>query len=768
MYVKTVGPPLADIMLVGEAPGREEDRIGKPFQGAAGNQLNRGLVAAGIDRNECLIANVARERPPKNDIGFYFYDKKHTQPKERMQEWIKTLEQEIKMYRPNIVVALGDTAMWALTGLHGITKFRGYVTESTLVRRVKVLPTFHPANVMRVPKNFLPFVMDLRKALYHSAFPEIKEDKSTLVIDPDKDFFISYCEDLIKRNKIIAVDIESTRSHVNRIGIARNENFAVTLGILKGEYTCFPERDEIEIWRALSRLLEKVPQIYHNGSYDIAVLWYRNHFKCNLVHDTMIAGHVTFPECPKSLGFLASMLLDVQAWKHTADEDAPRYNALDALNTYRLFKWFEKHNCFNDTYKREISWIPTAVKLQLQGLKVDLEKRDSLMKEAKKIVKATEEEIQNVLGYPLNCNSPKQVQKCLYIDLGLPLQYKRRKSVKEARRLTSDDKALQKLAHLHPVPSLIIKERKAKKLISNFLDISVSPEGKVHTCYNVTGTELGGRWSSSKSIILPYGPGNLQNIPEAMRQIYTIPKGYVLVEGDYIQAEAVVVAYDSQDLALIRFFEEAFGMPPFIRKKSHDLHRYTASIMYDIPMDEVTSEQRKIGKRLRHAGNYGAGPDVVAAALDTTRAVAKKHIEIYYNVNPMLKAWQNNIRTELNKTRTLYNLYGRKHVFHDHFPGVYRAGFSFIPQSTVGEMLNNAMVKFDNKYGSEFNIILQLHDAFYVLAEEGKERECIEKMRECMLTPLKVHGRTMIVDVDFSISKCSWGDMEPVEIDWRK
>jgi len=107
MYIKTVGPPSAKIMLVGEAPGEQEAATGKPFVGNAGRVLSELLNLAGLTKQECLIANVARERPPGNKIAYFFEDKGMTTPKPILKEWIATLKEEIEFYRPNIVVALG-------------------------------------------------------------------------------------------------------------------------------------------------------------------------------------------------------------------------------------------------------------------------------------------------------------------------------------------------------------------------------------------------------------------------------------------------------------------------------------------------------------------------------------------------------------------------------------------------------------------------------------------------------------------------------------
>src|SRR5574343_312599 len=97
MIVNTEGPTNAKIMLVGEAPGEEEDNLGKPFVGYAGKTLDALLSQAGIARYQCLVTNVARERPPANKIHFFFEDKKCTIPKPKLVEWIAELKGEIEL-----------------------------------------------------------------------------------------------------------------------------------------------------------------------------------------------------------------------------------------------------------------------------------------------------------------------------------------------------------------------------------------------------------------------------------------------------------------------------------------------------------------------------------------------------------------------------------------------------------------------------------------------------------------------------------------------
>jgi DNA polymerase-1 len=771
VFVKTTGPVTADIMLVGEAPGEMEDRTGIPFKGRAGNTLNTLLSQAGIMRSKCLIANVARERPPANDIKHYFVDKGCKVPTSRMLEYIALLQKEIETYKPNVVVPLGNTALWALTGRKGIKHARGSVTTSTLVPGQKLLPSYHPQAIGYDWKLATTMVMDLKKALYHSRFPEIPEDKRQLIIDPTKAHFIELCQRLLDEKQPVAVDIEAVQAHINRIGFSNSEHWAFTLGTLKGIVPLFPERDEQEIWEWIGRVISELPIIYHNAVYDLPVLFLRNGVPTpNLYMDTLVAAHILWPELPKSLEYVTSILLDVPAWKHLSETAPGEYNALDALNTKAISVIMEnllKKRDLWEVFQREVSWIEPASMLQLQGLYVDMEKKNELVGEAKKKLKEVDEKLLKIVGKEVNYNSPPQVKNLLYIDLELPPQYKRRKSAQEKRKITTGEDALKKLARMHEVPQLIIERRKASKLISTFLDISVSPESRVHSSYNVTGTDFGGRWSSSKSIILSYGPGNLQNIPKLARSLYTVPKDYILLEADYIQAEAVVVAYLCLDTVLIKLFTDGFGMSASERAIAHDVHRYTASLMYGIDTADITPEQRTIGKILRHSGNYAAGPGVTANKLDISMTEAKPLLKLYYQKNHLLPIWHKRIQSRLRQDRTMVNLFGRKHKFLDRWgDALFRSAYSYIPQSSVGELLSISLRETYDKLGSDIRIYLQLHDAIYSIVHHSEVMDIMKELRKIMIKEVPVGMETMKIDVDFKVGD-NWKEMEEQDISWR-
>jgi DNA polymerase len=182
-YPKDGKPPL--LALIGEAPGADEIKLGRPFVGRAGQCLDRALVAAGIDRYRCLIANVFRYRPPDNKVGHFFASKRRALEENdpldmalgklgaeycraRFAGEIANLAEALKNSAPPVIVAVGRTPLWALTGLNGITMLRGQVLKNRL-SDAPVIATYHPSYVMRQnsigPQTEATFRSDLAMAL---------------------------------------------------------------------------------------------------------------------------------------------------------------------------------------------------------------------------------------------------------------------------------------------------------------------------------------------------------------------------------------------------------------------------------------------------------------------------------------------------------------------------------------------------------------------------------------------------------------------------
>lgn len=787
MIVRTIAPPNAKIFLVGEAPGEFENRTGRPFhpESKGGRMLDKLLSQARLNRYQCITGYVAKEKPPGGKISFYFEDKKMLKPKPILLKWIEELKKEIHLYKPNVIVGLGAIACWVLTGEKGIDGTRGYVIPCSLAPKVKTICTYHPNKINYEWKLGFAATMDFRKAARESEYSAMSKDVRSLNAYASKNEFEDYIGWLTHDHLApIALDIETTPSgHLDIIGIAANKNLAQSFTFVSGGKARFKPDVEYGLWRMLGELFKKKDIIMHNGLFDMASMWhYLGILAVGYNKDTMIATHVCWPETPRSLSFISSICLNVPKWKHTAASSPGLYNAEDAANTYGcwdfLAKEMDKLEAWN-TFNFEMKQVWPASMLQLQGIAVDKDKQQQLIRESNVILKQLNVEFEQAFGKKVNVNSAQQLQSLLYDDMKLPEQFKRRKSKSEARKRTADADALTKLSRKFDNPLLdkILAYKKERKLLT-FTNIKLSPEGKVHTSYNITGATMQrvkkasviddedayrsfGRWSSSKSIILPYGSGNLQNIPYRARKMYRAPEGYKFVQADYMQAEAVVVAYCIKDQPMIQLFSHSFGLPRSERKKRNlDIHKLTAAINFRSPIENITPEQRQIGKVIRHSTNYSAGPGVLSSKLGCTMPQAKQLLQNFHNGCPQLRVWHQWVQSELRRTRTLTNLLSRKHKFLDRWgDNLFRSAYSFIPQSTVGDLLNQALIRLYNSYGKDLQIVLQLHDAIYCLVPEDLIDWACTVMRQAMLMPLQVRDAKFYIDVDFSYGD-SWGELE--------
>jgi uracil-DNA glycosylase family 4 len=787
MLVKTTGPKDSKMFFLGEAPGEVEDQTGLPFQNphGAGKIFNLIMSQVGINRRDVRIRNVALQRPPNNDMSHFFYDKRCTVPKPELVQWIEELRQELEESRPNVVVALGHYALWALTGEKKISTARGYITESTLVPGLKVLPTYHPQNINYEWKNFPIAVFDVRKALFHSDKPKIALDKTRYIAPATFTMFMDYLETIRKGNKRFSFDIEA---HVGTaypylLGVADSPNFGMSFYNMKGSDPTISYHQEAQLWHKLAEVGKACEVIMHNVCYDKAVMWHHHQILFeNIWMDTLIAAHVIWPEFPRDLGFLGSILLDVPRWKNLSTTDTAIYCALDAIRTFAIAEPLAeelKKQKMQKTYDFEMNMIDPAIVMQLRGVKCDLSRRKDLLEGNKEKninglyndLTANKAILDQQFGRDINFNSPKQVQQLLYYDMGLEPQFRRRKTVEHTRIMTVDAKAMKRLARKYPDHEWLAKILEYKKLLKlkTFLEAETSPEGRFHTSYNITGSateEEGrksfGRWSSSASIILPYGPGNLQNIPPAARFIFRADEGKIWVRGDMKQAEAVIVAFASGDARLQQFFRKSFAATTAEEQAKYDVHKLTASLMFGIPYDEITPEMRRIGKTLRHACTYFAGPQVIADQLGIDFKDAKQFFLLFHQANPLIKVWYNSIQHELQTTRCLVTPLGRKHRFLERWSdSLFRSAYSYIPQSTVGDFLNESLYILYEKYGDKLDIMMQLHDALYVQCDDN--RRAVERtkeiMHECMVRPIKMGFEEFVIEVDFQTGYI-WGELD--------
>jgi DNA polymerase len=333
----TIPAEWAAIWVVGEAPGQEEERQGKPFVGKAGEELSRIFRDADINRTEVGITNVFTERPDGNrvetlcgrkadmpvDYDFPPLSLGHYVRPEHLHE-LGRLKAELVAAKPNIVLALGNTALWALCQITGITKVRGTIMESVLIPGLKILPAFHPAAILRQWDFRTITVADFIKAKGESKFPEIRYPKRTVYIAEtleDLAKFKTILEAALKGNQLLSVDIETLKhKYISCIGFAPSKDGALVVPFISrarpGYHYWQDENDELEAWRFCKWILEsKIKKIGQNFLYDWQYLYEAGIRVYNVTDDLMLEHHALWPELEKSLGFMGSVHTNEQAWK---------------------------------------------------------------------------------------------------------------------------------------------------------------------------------------------------------------------------------------------------------------------------------------------------------------------------------------------------------------------------------------------------------------------------------------------------------------------
>jgi len=485
MRAKGEGPIPSRIMLVGEAPGENEERAGLPFAGASGQELNRMLHEAGIMRSECYTTNVCKVRPPDNQIGAFIALKKkdrsplHVLMRDRyvlppIVEGYKELLAEIEMVQPNIIVAFGNLAMWALTGHWGITKWRGSLLlfnsdYSNIMRQIvpKVIPTIHPASILREWSQRAIVLNDLRRVKKHMTsrvydnkptwnffvrptITQVMGELNGLISDCD------HCEEIW-----IDFDIETRDGHIDCIGLSwsRTEGICIPLmGRGKPEGYWSLDEEALIVYHLYKLLTHpKVKIRWQNGLYDAQYVYRHWHFIPRGAQDTMISQHSVFAALPKSLAFIASMYADWYVyWKDEGKiaSDAPEeqrwaYNITDCVytrETGEVLKQIIEAMGLQQVEATQQELFYPVLKAMLKGVRIRKDVKNQMAMDIQEELSHRQAFLYNVLGHEINPSSPKQMQALFYDDLKQPVIYKRSVVGGYTKMSpTCDDEALNKM-----------------------------------------------------------------------------------------------------------------------------------------------------------------------------------------------------------------------------------------------------------------------------------------------------------------------------------
>ena len=349
MIVRDLGPPDAKIMLVGEAPGAEEEKHGVPFCGPAGAMLKQMLSHSGINFNDCYVTNVVNSRPPNNDFK-YFYNTK------LLEDSIQQLRNKIEAIKPSVVIPLGAEPLAAICNKYKISNWRGTWLS---FRGINVLPTYHPSYILQVYGDHVIVELDFKKALTQKP-----ADEPSMLIAPTLQQSLDWIVGVQSSCSRIAFDIETVGKHTRCIAFA-SDNTAVqrslcipfikfassnlstvggTMVTMSGSSqpgSYWSSSDEVIVIDAISNLFsdKRIQFVGHNSiSFDEPIL--QDEFGLSIQNhyiDTMHAFHCLYSELPKGLDFLCSILTNYPNYWTEKDSNNDssewKYNCYDAIVT---------------------------------------------------------------------------------------------------------------------------------------------------------------------------------------------------------------------------------------------------------------------------------------------------------------------------------------------------------------------------------------------------------------------------------------------------
>lgn len=334
--VPAFGPTPCRILLLGEAPGETESERGIPFVGPSGQELRRMLKTIGVELDEVYRTNVFSRRPPGNDVAVGYGTSQGdggglgpltSNPRTFLApehaEHLARLQGEIRACNPNVIVALGNTACWALGLGLGINSLRGsvHLWTSPWGRAYKVLPTYHPAAILRQWDLRVVAIADLEKALVESETPDLQFDNSTLWLNPTWADLVEFGNDHLATATVLATDVETKRGQITCLSLCPGGHVSLCVPFWQtagpGGPHYWDAETEVRVWQWVRRWLEDqgIVKVMQNGMYDVQYFLAHGIRVRNATEDTMLLHHSLYCELQKGLGFLGSVYANVPSWK---------------------------------------------------------------------------------------------------------------------------------------------------------------------------------------------------------------------------------------------------------------------------------------------------------------------------------------------------------------------------------------------------------------------------------------------------------------------
>ncbi len=421
---------------------------------------------------------------------------------------------------------------------------------------------------------------------------------------------------------------------------------------------------------------------------------------------------ITFEDlCGKGANQISFDQVDIAKAAEYASEDSDQ-----TLDVHRvLWPQIEGNAKLKFIYELEIASSETLFRIERNGVLIDAPTLAKQSHELGQRILQLETEAYEIAGQPFNLSSPKQLGEIFFDKLGMPVV---KKTATGAR--STDEEVLEKLAEDYPLPAKLLEHRGIAKLKGTYTDklaqLALPRTGRVHTHY-AQAVAVTGRLSSNDP--------NLQNIPirtaegRRVREAFVAPAGSVIASADYSQIELRIMAHISDDAALLRAFHDGL-----------DVHRATAAEVFGVPVDQVSSEQRRYAKVINFGLIYGMSAYGLARNLGIENTAAKNYIARYFERYPGVKTYMESTRELAKKQGYVETVFGRrlqlagiKSAKGAQLAGLERAAINAPMQGTAADLIKLSMNKVQQVLDAErrgTKMIMQVHDELVFEVPDGE------------------------------------------------
>ena len=640
--------------------------------------------------------------------------------------------------------------------------------------------------IPRMHNVVAPFIKHAAGGQMNLFGAEVKEIKvpetyklNTIIVD-DTEKLVALTQTL-EAAKRIALDTETSGTDPMQARLV-----GISLAVKEGEGYYIPvghiglsaQLPMEEVLKALTPALTtpSIEKIGHNLKFDALMLANYGLPVKPLSFDTMLAQWIIDPASRVGLKEIAGVYLNAtmthieeligsgknqMSMEQVPVSSAAPYAAADAEICLRLMpilqKELEKRNSIGIFKTMEMPLIPVLMEMEKRGIALDAAFFKRFSSEMGVRLNEIETRVYQEVGYTFNLNSTQQLSKVLFETLRLEPPDRKKKTA--SGHYSTSAAVLDELRGNHPVVDLLLEYRELAKLKSTYLDslpLQINPKtGRVHTSFNQTGS-VTGRLASSDP--------NLQNIPsrtETGRQVrlgFLASPGNLLLSVDYSQIELRVVAHMSKDERMLDAF-----------RAGHDIHAATAAAINNIPLDQVTPDQRRHAKAINFGLIYGMSAFGLSRGTGLTLGEAENFVREYFNDFPGVKQYLDGIRVLAARQGYVETLFGRRRYFPNLANPVNvtmrnreeREAINAPIQGTAADILKIAMLQLEPALadsGSKAKLLLQVHDELVLEVPQVEIKEAAALVQKVMSDAV-----TLSIPL-ITEAKCgvNWGSMKPV------